>query len=538
MSSPPLVVVLGDPALEATRGTVAAFADDVNAGRCQVVAVEGVPDALAALGQTSFVILVASGDQPTPHAVVSIVEAIERCSDVDLLYGDEVRADAASDSAPSNSAASDSASESRAFHKPAWSPERLLSQNYLGSMVVYRASMLAGFDVSAMTGRTVEHQLHDLALQAVSAASVVIHLPDILCGSALRPLGSTSGAVREVQRHFDREKVPAGAVVTGRSWDDRPMIGFEPRLGERSPLVSIVMPTGGSTRTVRGQTLVLVDNAIRSLIDNSTYERIEIVVVVDAKSTQALLDQIADLDPRVRIVRDERPFNFAAACNLGVAASVGSLVVLLNDDTEVVTPDWIERLVVLTTIDDVGAVGVKLLYSDGRVQHGGVGTSVAGPDHLYHGYPGDDLGHGGWLAATVNCFAATGACLAVRRDHWDAVGGMDEVFPLNYNDIDLCLRLQAEGWRTVVDNQTELMHLETSSRPAGSEQWEVDAFRGRWESSFAANPYGNPNLVTVGLLQVPPPPELTELRRYRGKPPHSMRVWSRSRGFGLAVDEG
>ena len=526
--SPSLVVaVLGDVGSVAVAETTAAFGPDVDAGRCRVVTVEGVSSARSALADSSFVTFICGGERPASDAIALITSVLDARPDIDLLYGDEVldagvlNADAVGgDPVP--------------FHKPAWSPERLLSHNYVGSMATYRSTFVAGADVADATGLAVEQQLHDLALQAASNASVVAHLPRILCN---RRATLTDDSVLVVQRHFDRQGWPAKATMTSRTWAGRRLGGFEPALGEARPLVSIVIPTGGSSRTVRGETFVLVDNAITSLIERSTYAAIEIVVVVDAKSTTALAERLRGLDERVRIVKDTRPFNFAAACNLGVQSSNGSIVVLLNDDTEVVTENWVERLIVLTSPDNVGAVGVKLFYSDGRVQHGGVATRDTGPDHLYHGYPGDDVGHGGWLQSIVNCFAATGACLAVRRDHWDAVGGMDEQFPLNYNDIDLCLRLHAEGWRTVVDNQTELMHLETSSRPAGSKTWEVDAFRERWGTWLNSDPYDNPNLVTVGLQQVPPPAVLTTLAEHRGRIQHPARIWSRSEGFGLAVNE-
>lgn len=514
-----MVVVLGGAG--ATEDTVASFGSDAGHGRCRLVEAVGMPEAQLVLGDASFVTFIIGGDRPTPIAVGAIMSCLEERSDLDVLYGDE---------------ALDVGSEEDSFHKPAWSPERLISQNYLGSMVTYRATFVAGADMSGMAGRSPEQQLHDLALQAASNAAVVAHLPRTLSVRCVDG-APADDCLPEVQRHLDREAWPAKAVATSHQHAGRSLMDFEPDLGERSPLVSIVIPTGGSTRTVRGETLVLVDNAIASLVERSTYERVEIVVVVDARSTQELADRLAGLDRRVRVVKDSRPFNFAAACNLGVNASNGSVVVLLNDDTEVVTPNWIERLIVLTAPDNVGAVGVKLFYSDGRVQHGGVATRDTGPDHLYHGYPGDESGHGAWLRSMVNCFAATGACLAVRRDHWDAVDGMDEAFPLNYNDIDLCLRLHAAGWRTVVDNRTELTHLETSSRPEGSETWEVDAFRERWGSWLNSDPYDNPNLVTVGLQQVAPPAVLTALADYRRDEGHPMRVWSRSHGFGLSVNE-
>ncbi len=508
----------GSPGAEATR---AALRQVIERGSCQVFVVDGLSEA-SALVETPFVSLLMAGDLPGRDAVSSIRDAIQARPDLDVLYGDEDRIDA-------------DGHRTDPFHKPGWSPERLWGQGYLGSMVTYRSSLMAETiaDGDVDVEEAVSSQMHELSLSVSLRARVVGHLPAVLCHRPMPTSERFPSSIAAVQRHFDRIGLCGLAIETGPSGSD--LIGFEPALQGHPPLVSIIIPTGGSKRTVRGRSFVLVENAIRSVIANSTHQVFEIVIVVDAKSTDELATRLRSIDPRVRTVKDDRPFNFAAACNLGVAQSSGTMVVLLNDDTEVVTANWMERLLTLTALDDVGAVGVKLFYGDGRIQHGGVATRGTGPDHLYHGYPGDDPGHGDWLRLTVNCFAATGACLAIRRDHWEAVDGMDEQFPLNYNDIDLCLRLADQGWRTVVDNQTELMHLETSSRPPGSESWEVEAFRARWGRWLDNDPYDNPNLVTMGLLQVPPPPALTAIAEHRGTGRHRLRVWTTKNGFELPV---
>lgn len=510
------LVVLGNTASEVSSATVAAFATNA-AGRCHILAATDVVAAVSELPKSAFVTFVVAGDTPFAGAIEALDCVLGDHPEADLVYGDSVT--------PSGSAG-----QEEVFHRPAWSPERLLSQNYVGSMVTYRTSLLAVVDTTHFEVQSPMQQLHDLALQLSSVVARVVHVPTLFYEATARREDQHHVSRIGVQRHFARTRTPAIAVDADHDVFQGGLMGFRPDL-PAEPLVSVVIPTGGSTRTVRGETLVLVDNAVRSLVEHSTYQNLEIVIVVDAKSSEEIADHLTGLDRRVRIVKDVRPFNFAAACNLGVASSSGDIVILLNDDTEVVTTDWIERLVVLASMDGVGAVGVKLLYGDGRLQHGGVGSRRLGADHLYHGYPGNEAGHGGWLRCVVNSFAATGACLAVRRDRWTGVDGMDERFPLNYNDIDFCLRLQARGWRTVVDNQTVLTHLETSSRPSGSETWEVDLFRERWDSLLENNPYDNPNLVDIGLLQIPPPAALTKLHMGTGHR-HAPRVWCRSTGFG------
>lgn len=474
---------------------------------------------------TEYVAFVESGDELAADAVASVLSELARNPDIDVLYGDEDRLD-------------ENDRRCEPFHKPAWSPDRLRAHHLLGGFVVYRSALvrealrLEGCSSSA----SVDEQLHDLALKVTEQARVIAHVPRVLCHRrSMNAQHTGHDRVAAVQRHCRRIDFSMDAV-------DGPapsIVAFRPRPLTDPPLVSIIVPTGGAERLVRGQKLRLVDNALISVLEHSTHHHIEIVVVVDAKSTARLAARLRALDPRVIVVKDERPFNFAAACNLGVAASAGSMVILLNDDTEVVTPDWIERLVAYAELDHVGAVGAKLFYADGRIQHAGVATRDTGPDHLYHGYPGTDSGHGEWLRVPVNAFAATGACLAVSRRKWDDVGGMDEGFPLNYNDIDLCLRLTERGWSTVVDNQTELLHLETSSRNAGSENWEVEKFRERWPGWITDDPHDNPNLVTIGLEQIPKPPALTALMEYRGMIDHPVRLWRAGSGFdrSASVDE-
>lgn len=355
--------------------------------------------------------------------------------------------------------------------------------------------------------------LHDLALRAGERARSVLSVPCVLAEIADRPDRPDRNDVAAVDRHLSRLGVPARAVE--RSGGD---IGFEPELADH-PLVSIVVPTGGTVRRVRGEDVELVSNAVRSVVERSTYARIEIVVVIDHKSPDELGERLAAIDPRVVVVRDTRPFNFAATANLAVEHSTGSVVVLLNDDTEVVSENWIERLVALTAPDDVGAVGVRLLYGDGRLQHGGVVARNGSADHLHHGYPGDTVGHHRLIASTANLLAVTGAVLAVRRDRWDTVGGMNERLPLNYNDVDLCLRLSDRGWRTVFDGDTTLTHLETSSRPHGSETWEHDVIRDEWGDVLSDDPFDNPNLRVIGVSQKPPSVALSRLRSIRGEGP-------------------
>jgi GT2 family glycosyltransferase len=224
-------------------------------------------------------------------------------------------------------------------------------------------------------------------------------------------------------------------------------------------------------------------------------------------------------------VREDRPFNFAQACNLGAVRSRGEVLVFLNDDTEIIQPDWLERLVMYATRPDVGAVGAKLLYGDRRIQHAGTWARHGNPHHRYVGYRWDHPGYLAALTTAQNCLAVTAACLAVERSKFADVGGFATRFPLAYNDVDLCLKLSRSGYRTVVDCATTVIHHESSSRDPSVADWEFDLLRDRWGPVLDNDPYDNPNHSAHGVDEYPPTPVgLTDLRRSDGAD-YRARAW-------------
>jgi GT2 family glycosyltransferase len=451
-------------------------------------------------GNHDFVAFVRREDTILDGGLDELRAAIAANPRATIVYGDEIRRLDGAD---------------RPFYKPAWSPQRLRCQHLLSGLVAYAAGPLQTWKRLLGPGATTMSELHDLALLASEHQPNVVHVP-----FPLAYIGGSEDSRKldpEVaSRHFQRSGLPIRGVSNEHGSH---LLSFAPALS-RHPVVSIIVPTGGAQREVGGRVIDLVDNAIVSVLEQTLYPNFEIVVVVDQHSSHLLAERLIALSPdRIRVVKDERPFNFAAAVNLGVEHAQGEVVLLLNDDTAIIEPSWLERLVALSADDGVGAVGAKLLYGDGRVQHAGVTIRHGRADHTYRGYPGGTHGHGDELAVPINVSSTTGACLLVRRDHWEVVGGMTERFPLNYNDVDLCLKLADRGWRTVVDNTTALMHLETSSRPQGSETWEDAAFAETWPGAAALDPYDSPNFVDLGVEHVPKPHALVRLERARnGRP--------------------
>ncbi|MFT7601321.1 MAG: GT2 family glycosyltransferase [Acidimicrobiales bacterium] len=440
-------------------------------------------------------------------AIDALQQAFADFDDTDLVYTDEDKLDAGGlRVAP--------------FHKPGWSPERLRSQMYLGHLVGYRRSLIE--KVGGLRAEFNGAQDHDLALRASEQARRITHIPRVLyhwrmveTSTALDPeakLWAFEAGVNAVQSHLDRVGIPAVASLSHR-WT----VTVDPALTDH-PLVSIIVLTGGSKRIAGGREILLVENAIASVVGMSSYPNYEILVVLDRGAPDELGHRLVELGQgRVRIVRDTEPFSFSGANNMAVGHADGDLLLFLNDDTEVITPDWLERMVLLLEIDDIGAVGCRLEYHDGTIQHAGVVGRHGGPGHRSMGLHGDDSGSFQSLHMAINTLAATGACLGVSRAKFEAVGGFSLAFPMNFNDVDLCLKLVAQGWRTAVDNRTRLVHFESSTRESTVESWEHLLLLDRWRHLLHNDPWDNRNLHGYGVEDLPPPTALTRLRELTGR---------------------
>ncbi len=308
--------------------------------------------------------------------------------------------------------------------------------------------------------------------------------------SAPRRARAPAAELRAVAEHLDRIGFPA----TVEHDAERPqLLRLRPARTARPP-VSIVIPTGGHRRVVHGQSMKLVANCVGSIVRRSTYPDYEIVCVVDESTDDdARAELVAAGRDRLRIVPYREPFNFARKINLGVLQSRSDFLVILNDDTEVITPEWIESLLMFAREPAVGAVGAKLRFADGRLQHVGVVAVDGNPGHPYYGFPADFDGHMDNARTPTNCIAVTAACMMTRRDSFESVGGLSLEFPLNYNDVDYCLKLYHSGRRMVFDPYAELFHFETSSRATGSvSEAELEAVRARWGRILRRDPYYNP----------------------------------------------
>jgi GT2 family glycosyltransferase len=444
-------------------------------------------DALAMAGG-EFVALLDHDDALHPDALAEVDAALDASPEADYVYTDEDKIDRAGHhGAP--------------FFKPDWSPERMRTQMYTCHLSVLRRELVE--EVGGFDPEFEGSQDWDLVLRVTERARRVLHVPKVLYhwrtletstaggGEEAKPWAFEAGT-RAIQAHCERIGLPATAE-RDEQWPG--VYHLRPRL-ERQPPVSIVIPTAGQSREVRYEEVVLVTHCVRSVVETSTYENYEIVCVHDTATDPATLAELREIGgERLRLVEFAEPFNFSAKINRGAVHSEGEQLLLLNDDMEVIAPDWIERMAMYSEIPAVGAVGGRLLLEDGRLQHAGILFENGGyPGHIYHGFAGEFNGYSNNVLVAQNYLAVTAACMMTGRAAFEEVGGFSTTFPLNYNDMDYCLKLRAHGHRVVYDPDTVLHHFESSSRSTEVDDWEKDQLRGRWLPLTMVDPSTNPHL--------------------------------------------
>jgi GT2 family glycosyltransferase len=444
-------------------------------------------DALA-MARGEFVVLLDHDDKLHPEALALVAAALDREPEADYLYTDEDKINP-------------QGLHIGPFCKPDFSPERLRTQMYTCHLSVLRRSLVE--EVGGFDPRFEGSQDWDLVLKVTERARQVVHVPRVLYhwraletsaaggGESAKPWAFEAGQ-RAVQAHCDRTglqaRVERDEELPG-VYHLRPALTGEPR-------VSVVIPTNGQRREVRYRQVTLVEHCVRSVVETSTYPNYEIVVVADAATDPAVISALESIaGERLRVVAYDGEFNFSAMINLGARHSEGELLLLLNDDMEVVTPEWLERLAMYAQHPGIGAVGARLIWEDGRLQHVGVLFENGGlPGHIYYGFRGNFKGYGNNTSVAQNYLAVTGACLMTSAAAFEQVGGLSESLPVNYNDMDYCLKLRERGLRVAWDPDTVLYHFESSSRSSEVADWEKEALVSRWLPRTAVDPSTSPYL--------------------------------------------
>ena len=442
----------------------------------------------------TFVALLDHDDEITADALLEVAKALDRAPGADVVYSDEDKLEA-------------DGTHVEPFFKPDWSPEYLRATMYLGHLVAYRREIVekAGRFRSSFDGS----QDYDLALRVSELTDRFAHVPRVLYhwrkieGSAAgntdaKPWG-LQAARRALVDHVSR--LPLRATVEDQPGDGFWRVRYE--IVDR-PLVSVIIPTAGRPAQTAAGPRDLPLACVRSIVERTDYDRYEIVLVDDGTVSDELARYAAS-EPRVRRVTytSAGPFNFARKVNFSARHAAGEHLLLLNDDTEVISPEWMRAMLEYSQQPQIGAVGAKLLFPDGRIQHVGVVLGIGGGAcHVFSGGPGDSPGYYGSAWVIRNYSAVTAACCMTRRDVFEALGGFDERFATDFNDVDYCLRVRERGLRIVTTPFAQLYHFEGAtygSRERVVNPAEISALSERWSTVIARDPYYNPNLTLTAL---------------------------------------
>ncbi len=251
-------------------------------------------------------------------------------------------------------------------------------------------------------------------------------------------------------------------------------------------LVSAIVPSIGTSGEVGGRARTFVVDAVRSVLATAGVD-IEVIVVAGREMPSLVVEQLRALGSQVRIVDYQQQFNFSAVVNLGAAHARGENLLLLNDDTEVIGANWLVQMLDACTAG-VGAVGAKLLFEDGTLQHAGH-TYRTAAGHVGFGLPGNSPGRNGLLLRRRKVAGVTAACMLTPYSVFDAVGGFTAQLPGNYNDVDYCMKLRVAGWSCVYEPAAVLYHFESRSRVAGIKPEDVEMIQRRWLTHLVDDPF-------------------------------------------------
>jgi O-antigen biosynthesis protein len=389
-----------------------------------------------------FILYLSSGDILTKDALYQAVKYLQNHPEAELLYTDEDRMDRKGNG-------------SSPIFKPDWSPDTLLSYNYLAKSVLVKSSLIknhGGFR-DAFNGE----ETYDLYLRITEQTNHIHRIKKILYRQKISPYKSDPVLTKRLLEETLARRKEAGRVVVknekGITTSD---VRYQIHVFSK---ISILIPTKDNT--------TLLSQCVESIFEFSTYPDFEIIVIDNnsiEKDFFEYIDSCTKKYPgRFSCIRHEAPFNFSEINNFAAAHSTGDYLVLLNNDTKVISPDWLEGMLEQAQRPSIGAVGVKLLYPDDSIQHAGIGFDHKQlPYHIFASQSKE-------LAApqvnmTTNYAALTAACIMVRKDVYQKTGGLDELFAIEFNDIDFCLKLKKSGYNNIYLPYVELYHYESLSR--------------------------------------------------------------------------
>jgi GT2 family glycosyltransferase len=439
-----------------------------------------------------FVALLDHDDMLSPHALYFVAQIIEDNSGVQIIYSDEDKID-------------EQGQRFAPHFKSDWNPDLFYSQNYVCHLGVYRRELIE--TVGGFRTGVEGSQDQDLLLRCLPHVNhqQITHIPRVLyhwrtsegstAQSASAKNYTTQAGVKALQDHL-REQGKNSVTVEAGLVPNTYRLRWP--IPTPAPMVSLIIPTRDKKP--------VVELAVRSILDKTSYPNYEILLIDNGSQDSDALKWLEDIqkDLRVRVLRYDYPFNYSAINNFGAQFARGEVLGLVNNDVEVISPEWMSELTSHALRPEIGCVGAKLFYGDGRIQHAGVVMGiggVAGHSHKY--FTRTAAGYSSRLCLTQNYPAVTGACLFVRKNVYEEVGGLNEMqLKIAFNDVDFCLRVQEQGLRNLWTPFAELYHHESTSRGAEDTPekqsrflQEVQYMKTRWAGEIARSRYYSPNLT-------------------------------------------
>ena len=447
-------------------------------------------NAAFAMAKGEFVGLLDHDDLLAPNALYEVVNALNQHEHGDAVYTDEDKVTAELDE------------HFQPHLKPDFNIDLLRSNNYICHFFVVRRQLVE--EVGGFRREFDGAQDYDFIFRCVEKAREVVHVPEILyhwrthkASTADNPASKMyafEAGKRAIEAHLERTGVKGTVSHT-------PDLGFYrvkyPVQGH--PLVSIIIPNKDEKETL--------EKCLESIKKNTLYDNYEIIIIENNSSEQQTFDYYKTLEgnDRIKVVTYEGDFNYSKINNYGAKFAAGEYLLLLNNDTQVITMNWMENMLMYAQRPDVGAVGAKLYYGDLTIQHAGIVIGLGAhrtAGHTHYKINHDNLGYMGRLCYAQNVSAVTGACLMVRKSLYEELGGLDESFKVALNDVDFCLRLREQGYLNVFTPFAELYHYESASRGSDIEDAakaqryneEAEHFRTKWKEVIdRGDPYYNPN---------------------------------------------
>ena len=371
-------------------------------------------------------------------------------SDADIVYGDSIEM---------WNPQSKRFAEQRYVFKPDFGIDTYRAQQYIGGVCYIKKKWIEQY---ASNGITEPEMLDEVIFRVWEEGGIISHIQRVLSFHAGPVQYSYEGRESVVASHLKRCKLDAKKIST-----DKDVLKIQYTLRKPHEKVSIIIPNKDNVDVLQ--------KCIDSILDKTSYDNYEIVVIENNSTEDDTFNYYKEIQrsERVRVITCVTNWNYSFINNYGVREATGKYYLLLNNDTEVIAPDWVEQMLQYAQRKDVGAVGAKLFFSDGTIQHAGVTVGIRGvAGHAFRLWSGDDRGYMNRLVAVSNMSAVTAACMMVRKDVFDQVGGFDEKLEVAFNDVDLCLRIRKKGYNVVYTPEAKLFHHESKSR--GSDQQAKD----------------------------------------------------------------